>query len=89
VAKGGWTSEEKRAILADVKRQEFDRGFLAGIAAAYEKTQSWGDQCAGGSGGEIVPSGPSKGQRYGEGYYNLAESILAIKPAHGMRGSGS
>jgi hypothetical protein len=86
---GGWTSEDKRAILAEVKKREFDRGFAAGVAAAYSKAQSWGDECAGGSGGEIIPSGPSKGQRYGEGYYNLAESILKIKPVHGAQGSGN
>ena len=89
MAKGGWDSDEKRAILADVKRREYDRGFEEGVYAAAMKAESWANECAGGSGGEIITSGPSKGQRYGEGYFNLAASILKIKPSHGMQGSGN
>lgn len=48
------------------------------IRAAADVATSWGDQCAGGSGREIIPSGPSKGQMYGQAYYNLAASILKL-----------
>lgn len=48
------------------------------LEEAAREADSWGDQCAGGSGGEIIQSGPSKGQRYGEGYYNLANKIRTL-----------
>lgn len=54
-------------------------GFKDGLEAAARHAKEWGDVCAGGSGEEIIPSGPSKGQRYGEGYYNLATSIRKIR----------
>lgn len=45
------------------------------IEASAMVAEEWGDQCAGGSGREIVKDGPSKGQMYGQAYYNLANSI--------------
>lgn len=60
-------------------RETLDKELVRAEAQERERCaqvcDSWGDQCAGGSGGEIIPSGPSQGQRYGEGYYNLATSI--------------
>lgn len=53
-------------------------------AAIIALVTSWGDMCAGGSGPEIVPSGPNKGQKYGQPYYNLAEAIRRLpEPAPG------
>lgn len=38
----------------------------------------WGDECAGGSGQEIVKSGPLAGHQYGEPYYLAAVAFQTI-----------
>jgi hypothetical protein len=60
------------------KLTDFERGRIRGLEQAAWKCESWARESAGGSGEEIVPSGPNKGQRYGEAYFNLADSIRKI-----------
>lgn len=52
-----------------------------GIEASAMVAEEWGDQCGGGAGREIVKDGPSKGQMYGQAYYNLAEAIRKLRKA--------
>jgi hypothetical protein len=81
----------KFASAEDAKRAEklfndlTDESLMArkeALEKAAQVADSWGNQSAGGAGGEIVPSGPNKGQRYGEGYYNLAKAIRALAASH-------
>ena len=63
-------------VLKQKINELMEKSWFRGMTNAARIVESWGDECAGGSGGEIVPSGPTKGQRYGEGYYNLSKAIL-------------
>ena len=66
-------------VLARYVATEFQRIKDEALEEAAKECESWGDQCCGGSGQEICPSGPSKGQKYGQAYYNLAAKIRALK----------
>ncbi len=61
------TEAERIFIAQQRKSAEMDRAFNAGLEAAARLAESWADQCCGGSG------------EGGEGYRNLAKSILAAQ----------
>jgi hypothetical protein len=52
--------------------------YNTGLHDAAVLMDSYGDQCAGGDGQAIVPSGPSKGQKYGAAWYNAANGIRKL-----------
>lgn len=43
---------------------------------------SWGDQCAGGAGREVMKSGPLAGHQYGEPYYEAALQFRLLLSTH-------
>lgn len=68
-------------MILGPKRKIMDRPDIwnDAVEAAAKKCVEWGDVCCGGCGQEIIREGPSKGQRYGEGYYNLADAVRRLK----------
>lgn len=42
------------------------------------KAKEYGDTSCGGSGEEIITSGPKKGERYGEVWYQLEDTLRTL-----------
>ena len=68
--------------LLEFTQEQIDRikkeAYNTGLHDAATLVDNYGDQCEGGSGREIIPSGPSKGQPYGASFYNTANAIRKL-----------
>lgn len=68
-------AEIERLRAAHLSIGELPSGMVGKIIS---EIVSWGDQCAGGSGREIIPSGPNAGKPYGHTYYEAAAALSAL-----------
>ncbi len=58
-------------------RQAYFQGYRAGLGVAISKLEEYGRISAGGDGESI---NPATGKRYGEVYFNLAETLSGLVP---------
>lgn len=68
-------AEIERLRAAHLSIGELPSGMVSKIIS---EIVSWGDQCAGGSGREIIPSGQNEGKPYGHTYYEAAAALGAL-----------
>jgi hypothetical protein len=66
--------------IARLREAHLSIGYLPNgmVAKIVSEIVSWGDQCAGGSGRELIPSGPNQGKPYGHTYYEAAAALAAL-----------